>query len=226
MIKFILRKIRIHKRNKQISFLKQRFQTSSVSTLARFNDLTKLEGENVINDRVNISSSIIGKCTVIGCGSDLSCCKIGSFCSIASNVHVQPWTHPTNFVSSYPGFFNTLNNYPFGKAKAIFNEEIKTTDGFHANIGNDVWIGEHVIIKGGISIGDGAVIAMGSIVTKDVPPYAIVGGVPAKIIRFRFDLHTIEMLNKIKWWDWPLDMIKSERDLFSNVSLFIEKHRI
>ncbi len=74
-------------------------------------------------------------------------------------------------------------------------------------IGNDVWIGEYVTVKGGVTIGDGAVIAARSVVTHDVPPYAIVGGTPAKFIKWRFDEEKIELMQKIKWWNWSKEKI-------------------
>ncbi len=77
------------------------------------------------------------------------------------------------------------------------------------NIGNDVWIGDNVCIKNGITIGDGAVVAMGAVVTKNVPPYAIVGGVPARIIKYRFSEDVIKQLIDLKWWNLPPNLIKT-----------------
>lgn len=210
--------------NKIQKVLKSRFPTSVVSSSCSYNDSTTLEGENVINSGVNICSSSVGKCTVIGGNTNLSNCKIGAFCSIASRVHVQPYTHPTTFVSTYPGFFKTVNNYPFGRGSKDFDEALKCEDGHFAIIGNDVWIGENVTIKGGVTIGDGAVIGMNALVTKDVPPYAIVGGNPAKIIRYRFDDDAIKALLKIKWWNWPLELIKEKRKEFTDIYSFIQKY--
>ena len=89
-------------------------------------------------------------------------------------------------------------------------------------IGSDVWIGSHVIVMGGVTIGDGAVVAAGSIVTKDVPPFAIVGGVPAKIIKFRFPSETIKRLLEIRWWDLPDEEITKHIDLFHTPDVTIE----
>ncbi|PWB24611.1 hypothetical protein DCO46_11265 [Flavobacterium sp. HTF] len=81
-------------------------------------------------------------------------------------------------------------------------------------VGNDVWIGAHSVILSGVTIGDGAIIASNSVINKDVPPYAIVGGSPARIIKYRFDKPTIDNLLKIKWWDWDLKKIKANKELF------------
>jgi acetyltransferase-like isoleucine patch superfamily enzyme len=81
-------------------------------------------------------------------------------------------------------------------------------------IGHDVWIGRRAMIMSGVTIGNGAVIGAGAVVTRDVAPYSIVGGVPAKLIRFRFEQPTIDALQRIRWWDWPDDDIRSRVDLF------------
>lgn len=86
----------------------------------------------------------------------------------------------------------------------------------HTTIGNDVWIGWGVLIKGGVTIGNGAVIGARSVVTKDVPPYAVVAGVPAKVIKYRFEQEKIDLLQQLQWWNWDIDRIYENLDRLKN----------
>ena len=214
--------------NKKNSKLRKKFKklypNSIVSTSAALSKLTILEGYNVINDNSNIVNSSIGCGTIIGSNTNLPNCKIGKFCSISWNVTVSDACHPTSFVSTYPCFYHTCNNYPLGRGEYQFNEFLKTNNNYSLEIGNDVWIGEKVLLKGGIRIGDGAIIGFGAVVTKDVPPYSIVAGVPATVIRYRFNQETIAALLKIKWWNWPIDLIIERRNEFTNLDSFILKY--
>ncbi len=120
---------------------------------------------------------------------------IGQFCSIARNVMIGAHNHPTNWLSSNPfQYSNKFKNFQM-KNKYKFDNSQPTI------IGNDVWIGTNVVIISGVKIGDGAIIAANAVVTRDVPPYAIVGGLPAKIIKYRFDKETIADLISLKWWE-------------------------
>lgn len=209
---------------KYVISLKVRSKGVHISTKVSFNDKTFFEGTNVVNSGTWISNSYIGYGTYIGSRTSLPNCQIGKFCSIAQNVKVINATHPTDiFVSTSPMFFSTLKQN--GKTFCEKNrfEEFLTTNGRNLIIGNDVWIGENVVLKGGITIGDGVIIAMGAVVTKDVPPYAIVGGVPAKIIRYRFNEEQIKKLLEIKWWNYPEEWIKNHSGLFDNVDNFINE---
>lgn len=143
-------------------------------------------------------------------GSCLIKTKVGSFCSIASKTLIGGGGHPVDWVSSSPVFYQKKNVLKTTFAHQKFTEYAQTT------IGNDVWIGSHCLIKGGVTIGDGAIIGMGSVVTKDVPPYEIWAGNPAKCIRKRFDDETIQKLLELKWWDWDEDKLYQYGNYFND----------
>ena len=144
--------------------------------------------------------------------------KIGKFCSIAPDVRIfLAGEHATTTVSTYPF------NYMFHAGAKLPRNNGSKGD---VVIGNDVWVGDGVLIISGVTIGDGAVIAARAVVTRDVAPYSIVGGVPAKIIKMRFDQLTIEGLLKVAWWDWPIEKINDEIESLSSQNLedFLFKH--
>lgn len=179
------------------------------------------EGKNSLGDHTYLSHTSMAYASYIGFSSEFSNCKIGRYCSIGNHVRVVSATHPTDLVSTYPAFYSDTYRVSYVK-KSKYIEHIVTDNGYECEIGNDVWIGDNVLIKGGIKIGDGAVIAMGSVVLHDIPPYAIVAGVPAKEIRKRFDDATIDKLEKIKWWNKPIDWIENHAEDFDNPSIFCE----
>jgi acetyltransferase-like isoleucine patch superfamily enzyme len=127
---------------------------------------------------------------------------IGSFCSISGYVHVYlGGNHRTDWATTYP--FGHINQDSFPSFNGVGHPQTKG----NVLIGNDVWIGTHVTIMSGITIGDGACIASNSVVTKDVEPYSITGGNPAKLIKKRFDDETINQLLELKWWELNDDHI-------------------
>lgn len=157
---------------------------------------SNLDKSSKISRFCKIKNTEIGKYSYVGPSSIINNCSIGNYCSISSNVKIGLGTHPINFLSSSPLFYS--KNNIFGKSEYVhlsFNDEIKKTI-----IGNDVWIGANVLILDGISIGNGSVIAAGSVVTKDVKDFTIVGGVPAKVIKERFNLETRNKIEKSEWW--------------------------
>ncbi len=128
---------------------------------------------------------------------------IGNFCSIAENVKFLLSTdHPTNLVSTYPFKVKVLND----GIDAISKGDIE--------VGDDVWIADSSLILSGVKIGQGAIVAAGSVVTKDVPPYAIVGGVPAKVIKYRFNEEIIQKLMNLDYGKLTADIVKNNKDLF------------
>ena len=154
--------------------------------------------------KVKSESMSVGEHSYIGPRFRCDCTEtsIGKFCSIAADVTIAPGQHPIQWLSSSPVQY-TPGKKPFSK-----HPSVKWEHGHKpVVVGNDVWIGCYAVIQDGIRIGDGAVVGSNAVVTKDVPPYAIVGGVPAKIIRYRFTPKIIEKLLKLKWWDLPDEQI-------------------
>lgn len=166
-----------------------------------------------INNNSILSYSTVGSYTYIGANTKIHNASIGKFCSIASDVKIGLSNHPTKiFVSTSPYFYLTK---VLGHKGFVEKQCFKTFESI--SIGNDVWVGANVLINDGVSIGDGAVIAAGAVVTKDVAPFSIVGGVPAKEIKKRFTPDQIDKLNLLKWWDKDTKWIKANVDKFQNV---------
>lgn len=141
---------------------------------------------------------------------------IGKFCSIAQNVVIDGgFNHETKYASTFP--FKTRFDLPI-ESNVICKGDVK--------IGNDVWICENVLIMSGVTIYHGAVIGANSIVTKDVAPYTIVAGSPAKEIKKRFEVCQVIELLKIKWWDWEIEKIKENAHLLNgDLREFLTKHK-
>jgi len=130
--------------------------------------------------------------------------SIGAYCAVGARSSFNPFNHPTNWLSIHEFQYHS-KAYDWIEEYRGFDRLERTPDMFETvSIGNDVWTGHHVNVMGGVRVGDGAVIAAGSIVTKDVPPYAVVAGVPAAIKRFRFPDATIERLLRLRWWELEL----------------------
>lgn len=162
---------------------------------------------------------LYGKCLVVGStigvftyATHARICnaRIGKFCSIGIGTIVGGLgRHPVDWASTHPIFYSTLRQC--GQTFAIRDsyDEVEAVE-----IGHDVWIGANVTILDGVHIGNGAIVAAGAVVTKDVPNYALAGGVPARVIRQRFSADVCESLNELCWWDWPESVLRANAHLF------------
>lgn len=170
----------------------------------------KLEGYNCLYGLGRAYKSTFGSFTYVQYGANIANASIGRFCSIGPNVIIAHGEHPIDFLSTHPIFI--APSFIPGLSSLGENKLFETSK--KVNIGSDVWVGANCYIKDGITIGHGAIIGAGAIVTKDVPPYSIVAGVPAREIRKRFDEETVSKLLALAWWDWPLQKIIENKDLF------------
>ena len=177
----------------------------------------RFESPVAISPRALIEKrSEIGKYTYIGDCKMLSPVKMGRYCSVAHDVFAVAGNHPFNELTTHPftytnqlfGFDEAYRDIPFKKKRSAEIAAQPIESFFAADIGNDVWIGTKVVIIGPVKIGNGAVIGAGAIVNKDVPAYAIVVGMPAKVLRYRFDPETISKLETLKWWEFSLSQIR------------------
>ncbi|WP_229797209.1 CatB-related O-acetyltransferase [Arenibacter certesii] len=190
----------------------------------------KYEGHNRLNDNCTLASSMIGYGSYIGPNCNIYKTKIGRFTSIGPKVTCIFGKHPSNtFVSTHPAFFSTGKQAGFTFVdKQLFEEFEKPFDEdkkYSIAIGNDVWIGEGVSIMDGVHIGDGAIVAANALVVKDVPPYTIVGGLPAKPIKKRFSDDHITFLMAFKWWDKDINWIKANAHQFTDIIEFYKKNK-
>lgn len=207
---------------------------------------TVLRGRNFIGRGSVLTNTDFGYGSYISSNGDLSNARVGKYCSIGPNLVSVGGSHPVKeFVSIHPAFYARDNasevSYFDDVIKKMTEEEAKKYDvisgsiynenkyvdeekGYYYEIGNDVWIGANVSICQGVTIGDGAVVGTGAVVLKDVEPYAIYAGVPAKKIGTRFSEEEIKSLLEMKWWDKDEAWIKEHASEFRNINTFIKNN--
>jgi acetyltransferase-like isoleucine patch superfamily enzyme len=198
-------------------FLKKlmRKRKTKVSIFAILHDV-KYDSTTAINAFAKCERAEIGKCTIIGTMAAVYDCSVGKFCSIARDCYVGGASHPIEWVTTSPCFH--IKNNVTGVCYAENHYEWKK----QTTIGNDVWIGAKTIVSAGVTIHDGAVIGGGSVVTKDIGPYEIWAGNPARFIRKRFDDETIKKLKKLKWWDYSDEKLKQVGSLMQEPEKFLK----
>lgn len=170
---------------------------------------------NTVYKNSRVRDCHFGSYSYVGRESQVYSANVGSFTSIGPQVLIGLGEHPSkNFISTHPMFYSTLGqSNPVIVEKNLYDEFPQTA------IGHDVWVGARSMIKSGISVGNGAIIAAGSVVVKDVEPYSIVGGVPAKHIRYRFNEEQITFLLDSRWWENDLSWLKQNKDHFMDIGL-------
>lgn len=190
-----------------------KFKKSSVESLYVSMHASVGEGTVIARGTCVASWVHIGKYSYINTNSNIEG-NIGHFCSIGQNCAIGGGSHATEFLSTSQRFYSTRSAE---SPPNVFGDLVPFDDlPLKAEIGSDVWIGAYSVILAGVKIGDGAVIGANSVVTKDIPPYAIAVGNPAKVIKYRFEEEQITWLLKTKWWDLPSEQLKEYRELFAS----------
>lgn len=199
--------------------LKMLSEAPTVHPSSRVRDST-LGAWTDIGPNCSIGESSIGDYTYFAGDSQVMYATVGRFCSIASHVRINPGNHPMTRV--------TQHHMTYRRAMFGFGEDDASVFQWrrehHVTIGNDVWIGHAAIVMPGVNIGDGAVIGSQAVVTKDVPPYTIVGGVPARPIRDRFPRDIAERLQRIAWWNWTREELETRFNDLLNLDAFLETY--
>lgn len=189
----------------------------SIGYMARFKNCS-FGKRNTLYEHVQLVNVSMGDFSYVANNSKINNAEIGKFSCIGPETLVGLGRHPSrNFVSTHPIFYS-----PLRQAQITFST-VSTYEEFEKiKIGNDVWIGARVLILDGVKIGDGVIVAAGAVVTKDVPDYAVVGGVPAKILRYRFEVNEISFLKEFRWWNKDIDWLSENYAQFHNVKKLMQ----
>lgn len=184
------------------------------ATLGRFTEL---------KERVQFLDSSLGDYSYIERGSEAIYTDAGKFCAIAAHCRINALNHPMERISQHKITYRPNEYFPHARLDKTFRDERRAK---RVGIGHDVWIGHGAIILPGVRIGHGAVIAAGAVVTKDVPPHAIVAGVPARFLKWRFPPEISMRIIALSWWDWEHDRLGAAIDDMRGLGIeaFLGKH--
>ena len=183
------------------------------------------KSESVIADHTRVYPPFflhgvtLGEYSYIAKNCSITNCEIGKFCSIGPNFCCGLGIHPIHGISTSPMLYSIAKQ----NGESLCTEN-RIEESRHTVIGNDVFIGANVTVLDGVQVGDGAVIGAGAVVTKDIPPYAIAVGVPARVTNYRFDTETINKLIASRWWDSNIQDLKEVAANFENVEEFLRNH--
>lgn len=190
----------------------------AVSLFAKIDNKSRISRKAKVYGHVQVTHSTMDDYSYVGRNSRIIHADIGKFCSIASEAKIGMGTHTLDKISTSPIFTEVKNSTKHSWVKVSAVNPFK-----RVVVGNDVWIGVRTMVMGGVKIGDGAVIGAGAIVTKDIPPYAVVAGVPAKIIRYRFPQEQVDALLSHPWWELPEAKLRERIELFQGSENIDEK---
>lgn len=207
LLKFLVLKIKLHGK------LKFDF-SNNISLNSIFEGANKIYRNVSFSGRMGYGSYIADNGNIHG--------EVGRFTSIGPNVACNPGTHPYTYpyASTCPLFFSNRKQNGMSWVDEVKFTELRYVKGTTdvVRIGSDCWIGQNVFIVGGVTVGDGAVVLAGAVVTKDVPPYSIVGGIPAKIVQYRYSIPDITFLLEKKWWNKDIEWLRKNKDAFLDFS--------
>ena len=178
----------------------------------------KFSTHNKVYKYARLRNVQLGRFSYISRDTQVYSASVGNFTCIGPDTLIGPGEHPVRgYVTSHPAFYSSL-----AQAGITFSDRDHIIEIPHTVIGHNVWIGARCVIRAGITIGDGAIIAAGAVVTKDVEPYTICGGVPAKVIRRRFDPEAEQRVIQSNWWEWDEKELAQNAHIFRDLNLFVK----